>query len=181
MKKIIHLFILILLFSSCQQSNTTSTEKNVVDKQIDTSLKSTSDKVDDQIKEKTLENEKLADKSNLNFDQLYPILKKSLLKQVCESYYAKDEKNRLEATSKETGNRFLSSWEWDFKTQPLLVKDIDNDGLVDYTIELSNQGGGCGGQLGQQERWTLFGAKPEKFVWTHIIPYRSESGKWEKM
>ena len=180
MKKIIHLFIIIFLFSSCQQSNTTSTEKNVVDKQIDTSLKSTSDKVDDQIKQKTLENEKLADKSNLNFDQLYPILKKSLLKQVCESYNAKDEKNRLEATSKETG-MFLSSWEWDFKTQPLLVKDIDNDGLVDYTIELSNQGGGCGGQLGQQERWTLFGAKPEKFVWTHIIPYRSESGKWEKM
>lgn len=180
MKKNFHLFILIFLFSSCQQSNTTSTEKNVVDKQIDTSLKSTSDKVDDQIKEKTLENEKLADKSNLNFDQLYPILKKGLLKQVCESYNAKDEKNRLEATSKETG-MFLSSWEWDFKIQPLLIKDIDNDGLVDYTIELSNQGGGCGGQLGQQERWTLFGSKPDKFIWTHIIPYRSESGKWEKM
>ena len=181
MKKIIHLFILILLFSSCQQSNTTSTEKNVVDKQIDTSLKSNSDKVDDLTKEKNTENEKLADKSVLNFEQLYPILKKGLLKQVCESYNAKDEKNRLEATSKETGNRFLSIWEWDFKTQPLLVKDIDNDGLVDYTIELSNQGGGCGGNIGQQERWTLFGSKPDKFIWTHIIPYRSESGKWEKM
>lgn len=55
------------------------------------------------------------------------------------------------------------------------------DYLVDYTIELSNQGGGCGGNIGQQERWTLFGTKPDKFIWTHIIPYRSESGKWEKM
>ena len=181
MKTIIHLFLFIFLFSSCQQSNNKSSETNVDDIQIDTSLKSTSENTDIQTKEKNTENEKLADKSVLDFDQLYPILKKGLLKQVCESYNAKDEKNRLKATSKETGNRFLSIWEWDFETSPLLVKDIDNDGLVDYTIELYNQGGGCGGNIGQQERWTLFGAKPDKFIWTHTIPYRSESGKWEKM
>lgn len=180
MKSILHLLIFVSIFSSCQQSNTTPSETNVEDKQIDTSLKSTSENTDNQTKEQNTENEKLAEKPNLNFEQLYPILKKGLLKQVCESYNAKDEKNRLEATSKETG-MFLSTWEWDFKRSPLLIKDIDNDGLVDYTIELSNQGGGCGGNIGQQERWTLFGSKPDKFIWTHIIPYRSESGKWEKM
>jgi len=180
MKSILHLLIFVSIFSSCQQSNTTPSETNVDDKQIDTSLKSASENTDNQTKEQNTENEKLAEKSVLDFDQLYPILKNGLLKQVCESYNAKDERNRLEATSKETG-MFLTSWEWDFKTSPLLVKDIDNDGLVDYTIELSNQGGGCGGNIGQQERWTLFGAKPDKFIWTHIIPYRSESGKWEKM
>jgi len=181
MKSIIHLLIIVSIFSSCQQSNPTQSETNVDDKKIDTSLKSTSDTVNAQTKDRTPENEKLAEKPNLNFEQLYPILKKDLLKQVCEPYKIKEEKNRLEVTSKETEYRFLSSWEWDFKTSPLLIKDIDNDGLVDYTIELSNQGGGCGGNIGQQERWTLFGSKPDKFVWTHIIPYRSESGKWEKM
>lgn len=116
----------------------------------------------------------------LDFKQLYPILKNDLLKQVCESYKIEEEKNSLSALSKET-DMFLSLWEWDFINSPLVIKDIDNDGLTDYTIELLNQGGGCGGQIGQSERWTLFGVKPDRFVWTHIIPYRSQSGNWEKI
>jgi hypothetical protein len=115
----------------------------------------------------------------LNFKQLYPILKKSLLEIVCESYRIEEEINSLSAYSKES-DMFLSSWEWDLNNQPILIKDIDNDGLKDYTIELFNSGGGCGGQIGQSERWTLSGSKPDRFEWTHTIPYRSESGKWEK-
>jgi hypothetical protein len=116
---------------------------------------------------------------NLNFEQLYPILKKSLLEIVCESYRVEEKRTSLEAYSKES-DMFLSSWEWDLNNQPILIKDIDNDGLKDYTIELFNSGGGCGGQIGRSERWTLSGSKPDRFEWTHTIPYRSESGKWEK-
>jgi len=116
---------------------------------------------------------------NLNFEKLYSILKKSLLQIVCESYRIEEERTSLSAYSKES-DRFLSSWEWDFDNQPITIKDIDNDGLKDYTIELFNSGGGCGGQIGRSERWTLFGSKPHSFEWTHTIPYRSESGKWEE-
>jgi len=116
---------------------------------------------------------------NLNFEQLYPILKQSLLEIVCESYRIEEKRTSIEVYSKES-DMFLSSWEWDLNSQPILIKDIDNDGLKDYTLELLNSGGGCGGQLGQSERWTLFGSKPNRFEWTHTIPYRSESGNWEK-
>ncbi len=116
----------------------------------------------------------------LNFEQLYPILKKSLLKEVCESYRIEEEDKSLNVYSKES-DMFLSSWEWDLNKKPLLIKDIDNDGIIDYTIELENQGGGCGGQIGESERWTLFGSQPDRFKWTHVIPYRSETGKWEKL
>jgi hypothetical protein len=112
------------------------------------------------------------------FETIYPVLKSNLLKVVCESYKIVEERNTLKALSKET-DLFLSSWEWDLKNSPLIAKDIDNDGLMDYTIELFNTGGGCGGQIGQQERWILFGSNPKEFIWTHIIPYRSTSGKWE--
>ncbi len=115
----------------------------------------------------------------LNFKQLYPILKKSLLEIVCESYRIEEKINSLSAYSKESDSP-LSSWSWDFNNQPLIIKDIDNDGLIDYTIEMINGGGGCGGQIEQSERWTLFGSKPDRFKWTHTIHYRSESGKWEK-
>jgi hypothetical protein len=116
---------------------------------------------------------------NLNFRQLYPYLKKSLLEIVCEPYRIEEGRSSLNAYSKES-DMFLSSWEWDLNNPSILIKDIDNDGVKDYTIELLNQGGGCGGQIGQSERWTLFGSRPDRFVWTHTIPYRSESGKWEK-
>jgi hypothetical protein len=115
----------------------------------------------------------------LSFDELYPILKKSLLEIVCESYTVQEGKNGLSVYSRET-KMLLSSWEWNLTKNPLTVKDIDNDGQIDYTIELSNIGGGCGGQLAQEERWTLFGSKPDIFIWTHLIPYRSTSGSWEK-
>ncbi len=112
------------------------------------------------------------------FETIYPVLKTDLLKVVCEPYKIVEERNSLKALSKET-DMLLSSWEWDLKNSPLLVKDIDNDGLIDYSIELFNTGGGCGGQISQQERWILFGSNPKEFIWTHVIPYRSTSGKWE--
>jgi hypothetical protein len=114
------------------------------------------------------------------FEEVYPILKTNLLKAVCESYKIIEEPNTLTALSNETGLP-LSVWEWDLKNQPLLAKDIDNDGLLDYTIELFNAGGGCGGQIGRNERWTMFGSNPQKFVWTHVIPYRSVTGEWRKV
>jgi hypothetical protein len=124
-----------------------------------------------------------AKEANLNFEQLYPILKKSLLEEICEEshpYRTEEESNRLLVYSLESDS-FLSSWEWNLLENPLRVKDIDNDGLMDYTVELVNEGGGCGGQMGESERWTLFGSTPEKFIWTHVIPYRSVSGRWEKL
>ena len=114
------------------------------------------------------------------FEVVYPFLKTNLLKVVCESYKIIEEQNTLTALSKET-DMFLSSWEWDLKNKPLLAKDIDNDGLMDYTIELFNAGGGCGGQIGQEERWTLFGSNPKDFIWTHVIPYRSATGDWQNV
>jgi hypothetical protein len=113
------------------------------------------------------------------FEKLYPILKISLLATVCEEYTFEEQANSLTASMKESGG-FLSTWYWDLENKPMKIKDIDQDGLLDYTIELSNEGGGCGGNIGQSERWTLFGAKPNQFIWTHTIPYRSSTGKWEK-
>jgi hypothetical protein len=127
-------------------------------------------------------NVSIKNKPELTFEQLYPVLKKSLLEEICEDYRPyriEEESNSLSVYSQES-DLFLSSWEWNLKDQPLLVKDIDNDGVIDYTIELSNAGGGCGGQMGQSERWTFFGSKPDRFIWTHTIPYRSSTGKWEK-
>lgn len=103
-----------------------------------------------------------------------------MLAEVCETYLTEEDNNKLIAHSKESG-MFLSSWEWDLNDNPLLIKDIDNDGLLDYTIELINAGGGCGGQIGESERWTLFGSQPDRFVWTHVITYQSKTGKWEKI
>jgi len=114
------------------------------------------------------------------FEEVYPILKSNLLKEVCESYKIVEEQNTLTALSK-ANDMFLSSWQWDLKNKPLLVKDIDNDGLMDYTIELFNMGGGCGGQIGNEERWTLFGSNLQEFIWTHLIPYRSVTGEWQKV
>ncbi len=114
------------------------------------------------------------------FEVIYPLLKTNLLKLVCEPYKIVEDRNTLTVHSKEN-DMFLSSWEWDLKNKPLLVKDIDNDGLIDYTIELFNAGGGCGGQSGQEERWTMFGSSPNEFIWTHVIPYRSANGNWQKV
>ena len=114
------------------------------------------------------------------FDELYPILKNSLLKSVCEPFTTIDSKNSLDVlASSDVGigkGDFLGKWSWE---DPAFInKDIDNDGLVDYTIELGNSGGGCGGQVFISERWTLFGSSPNYFILTHEIPYRSETNEW---
>ena len=118
--------------------------------------------------------------SKMKWGQLYALLKNNLLESTCEPSVVFEENTNSISVNSEESDYFLSSWEWDFVSRPLLIKDIDNDGLLDYTIEMTNEGGGCGGQIGEDERWTLFGAKPDIFEWTHTIPYRSESGKWEK-
>jgi uncharacterized coiled-coil protein SlyX len=71
-----------------------------------------------------------------SFDELYPILKKSLLEIVCESFTVEEGKNGLSVYSRET-KMLLSTWEWNLTKKPLTVKDIDNDGRIDYTIELN--------------------------------------------
>ena len=121
----------------------------------------------------------LGQQSQESFIKFYPILKRSLLATVCEAYNFEEQANSLTANMQESDG-FLSTWHWDLENKPMTIKDIDHDGLMDYTIELENEGGGCGGNIGQSERWTLFGAKPNEFIWTHTIPYRSSTGKWEK-
>ena len=187
MKKIMTIFGALLFasffFLSCGNTNPSAEDKAKIIKEYNDSLalveKAKQDSiitVDSKKKPTTIPN----DKGKLNFAQLYPILKKSLLAKVCETYQTEEDNNKLIAHSKESG-MFLSSWEWDLKDNPLLIKDIDNDGLLDYTIELMNAGGGCGGQIGESERWTLFGSQPDRFVWTHVITYQSKTGKWEKI
>jgi hypothetical protein len=116
--------------------------------------------------------------SKMTWVQLYPILKKSLLESTCEPSVIFEENTNGIGVNSEESDFFLSAWGWDFVSRPLLIKDIDNDGLIDYTIEMSNEGGGCGGQIGEEERWTLFGSDPTNFVFTHLIPYESETGDW---
>jgi hypothetical protein len=173
MKKIVIFFAFVLFISACTSSKskenpTQNQQRSAV---VKDSIVTVYNKAQDEIKD---------EEPILTFKELYPKLKKSLLEFVCEDYTIKEEKNTLLAYSKESEG-FLSSWEWDLNNKPLMVKDIDNDGLVDYTIELFNSGGGCGGQIGEEERWTLFGSKPNQFKCTHIIPYRSETGKWERV
>lgn len=166
-------FILLVLFGCGQADSTNNTP----------SPKNTKENIQDTSKTK-LNNENLTGGTNevgnsttMTFEELYPKLKKSLIKSTCEPCKTEEGKNSLTANSKES-NMFLSEWTWNPKT--LKAKDIDDDGLMDYTLELSNAGGGCGGQVGIEERWTLFGSNPNKFVLTHIIPYRSTSRKWQK-
>ena len=118
--------------------------------------------------------------SKMTWVQLYPILKKSLLESTCEPCILTDEGESFISVNSQESDFFLSSWVWDLVNRPLLIKDIDNDGLVDYTIEMSNEGGGCRGQIAEEERWTLFGSDPTNFIFTHRIPYRSETFEWEK-
>ena len=174
MKKSIGSLALLFFLFGCGQSdstNNTQSTKSTKESSQDTS-KTTLNK--DNLSEGTNEAE---NSPTMTFEELYPKLKKSLIKSTCEPCKTKEGKNTLTANSKES-DMFLSTWTWDPKT--LKAKDIDDDGLMDYTIELSNGGGGCGGQVGIEERWTLFGSNPNKFVLTHIIPYRSPSRKWQK-
>ena len=167
----IQLLLSVVLLLSCNHSNSITVRKK---NKVSQAKKTISEDVNNSSKQQSEEN------LILDFVKLYPILKKSLLGVVCESYVIKEESTMLQAISKEVDMN-LSSWEWDLKNKPVVVKDIDNDGKLDYTIELINEGGGCGGNMGEEERWTLFGSKPDRFVWTHLIPYRSVSGKWEEI
>ena len=171
-----------LFLISCG-SSTSQEEKAKIIKEYKDSIALVEKAKQDSIANSDFENKKIINipkkEPILNFKQLYPILKKSLLKYVCESYRIEEKSNRLSAYNKESDSH-LSTWSWDLNNDPLIIKDIDNDCVIDYTLELSNEGGGCGGQIAQSERWTLFGSKPDRFIWTHTIPYRSESGKWEK-
>ena len=177
----------ILTLESCGQNNTSNNDNPAgtngsIGSTGATGLSADADakaKSDAEITKKADPNSSPESEPNLNFEQLYPILKKSLLKIVCESYRIEEKSNNLQAYSKES-DMFLSSWSWDLNNNPLLIKDIDNDGLIDYTLELSNEGGGCGGQIGESERWTLFGSKPDRFKLTHTIPYRSERNIFEE-
>ncbi len=159
---------------SCSQSNTTDGSKNVENKKL---IEQDSSKIKNHVEVEETKKESSETKQVMSFQELYPKLKKALIKSTCEPCKTEEGKNSLTANSKES-NMFLSTWTWDPKT--LKTKDIDDDGLVDYTIELLNEGGGCGGQVGIEERWTLFGSNQNKFVLTHHIPYRSSTGKWEK-
>jgi hypothetical protein len=127
------------------------------------------------------------EEKKLDFNLLYPLLKKSLLKEICEIYlpYKIDEqKNTLKVYSKES-NIFVTSWMWDLHNNPIKNEDLDGDGMMDYTIELSNTGGGCGGQFYQKQRWTLFGSNMDFFVFTHAIDIQFNGngleGRWFKV
>jgi hypothetical protein len=132
--------------------------------------------------ENTISNKNNNGNSKMDFNQLYPILKKSVVQKICDDYRSDykiiEERNKILIYSK-SSESFISSWEWDLNNNPLQIKDINMDGVNDYTIELFNEGGGCGGQIGENERWTLFGNDLNYFRWTHVIPYRSSSGQWE--
>ena len=122
------------------------------------------------------------EKLSYSVEELYPKLKKGFLDNggFCEPIGRIEEtKQDITVFSKEPDENFLSSWDWEVKD--IIGKDINNDGELDFTIEVLNSGGGCGGQIGTSERWTLFGIKSNAFVMTHIIPYRSETGNWEEL
>ncbi len=127
------------------------------------------------------------EEKTLDFNLLYPLLKKSLLKEICEIYlpYKIDEqKNTLKVYSKES-NIFVTSWMWDLLNNPIKNEDLDGDGTIDYTIELSNTGGGCGRQFYQRQKWTLFGSNMDFFVFTHAIDIQFNGngieGRWFKV
>ncbi|MDA0686283.1 MAG: hypothetical protein O3C22_05595, partial [Bacteroidetes bacterium] len=81
-----------------------------------------------------------------------------------------------------TNDKPLGCYDWaklrsDTSAPLFNTEDLNQDGQPDYTLELSNEGGGCGGQVAIMERWTLL-STTNKFSLTHFIPYRSETNKW---
>ena len=94
----------------------------------------------------------------------------------CEPCIVSEETpNSLAVNSRESD--FLLSY-WSFDKNTLKIADFDGDGLVDYTIEMLDEGAGCGGNLGFYERWTLFGSKPTIFINTHVTTIDSGNEKW---
>jgi hypothetical protein len=110
--------------------------------------------------------QKAPEKPNLTWEQLYPILKNNLLQTTCEPCYIAEETEKTLILNSTESDGFRSGW--DFNKNDLKIVDIDGDGLVDYTIKMFNSGGGCGGQVGFYETWTLFGSNPTNFVNTKV-------------
>jgi hypothetical protein len=122
---------------------------------------------------------KSEEKPKLTWSQLYPILRRNLMESTCEPcVIAEENGNSITVNSRES-DLMLSYWE--FNSNTLKVSDIDSDGLLDYTIELLNEGGGCGGQIGFYERWTLFGSAPSNFKNTHVTTMESDNKSWTKV
>ena len=80
--------------------------------------------------------------TKMMWKELYPILKKSLLESTCEPCILTYEGESGISVNSQESDFFLSSWEWDLVNRPLLIKDIDNDGLLDLFV-VDNQGIAC--------------------------------------
>lgn len=101
-------------------------------------------------------------KPNLDYSQLVTILKKQL---------EPADGNKIEE-SDEYVSWECANYSWD--RNELLIKDIDNDGLIDYTIEVHFEAG-CAMPIVENYRYTLFGSKQYEFIKTH---YLSNNGEW---
>jgi succinate dehydrogenase hydrophobic anchor subunit len=106
-------------------------------------------------------------KPNLDYSQLVPILKKELIGGKSTTGNKIDE-----------SNEHISIWGEDcekyyWNRNKLLLKDIDNDGLIDYTIEVHYEGG-CASPIVENYRYTLFGSKQDEFIMTHYLSNNGE-------
>ncbi len=116
-------------------------------------------------------------------DSLLVILKSNILeRQECKPYEVTESSNERLCLTDPSNDSPLGCYDWatirsDSTATLFTVEDLDQDGQPDYTLELDNQGGGCGGQVSIMERWTLL-STINKFSLTHYIPYRSETNKW---
>ena len=95
---------------------------------------------------------------NIQIEDLYPLLKKSFAVIICEdSYSVKESKDgsiySITFYSNEINEMVLSSWSWSKDLNILDFDDIDEDGKPDITVTFHNEGGGCGGNVSQNERW----------------------------
>ena len=121
--------------------------------------------------------------NNKQEDSLLSLLKASILEhQECKPFEVSENSSERLCLIDPTNDNPLACYDWNtrkinFNTPLFTVQDIDGDKLPDYTIELDNEGGGCGGQVLISERWTLFSSKLA-FIKTHYIPYRSQSNEW---
>jgi hypothetical protein len=116
-------------------------------------------------------------------DSMLSLLKSNILEQQeCKPFEVSENSSKRLCLIDPTNDSPLACYDWTNRRSHLdsplfTVQDIDGDKLPDYTIELDNEGGGCGGQVLISERWTLFSSK-NTFVKTHFIPYRSQSNEW---
>lgn len=173
MKQIFNLFSLVIItvLVSCGESNPNSNNNYTSQTNNQPSIQNPS--VNNENRGSNL---KEAEKSNLTWAQLYPILKKNLMKTTCEPCKISEETDHSLTVNSRESDFLLSYWSFDRNT--LKIADIDGDGFVDYTIEMLDEGAGCGGNLGFYERWTLFGSNPTIFINTHVTTTESGNEKW---